>query len=166
MRMSELKIDYEAWVEDQNRPEPDCNEEPVCPFMYDDNDGCLLCDVRHFGEEVSFAELCYYICRFRMRIRDLNSLNPFPRASPPRKPCGKIICTLDVSCEDCDSLKEPVKEVPRICPKCGGKMALFNPFLNTQKYKTTYLCNNCGYESGEEVTSDSLQESTKKEEKA
>ena len=131
MKMSEPKIDYEAWVENQNRPEPDCNEEPVCPFMYDDNDGCLLCDVRHFGEEVSFAELCYYICRFRMRVRD--------------------------------SLKEPVKEVPRICPKCGGKMALFNPFLNTQKYKTTYLCNNCGYESGEEVTSDSLQESIKNE---
>ena len=134
MRMSELKIDYEAWVEDQNHPEPDCNEEPVCPFMYNDNDGCLLCDVGHFGEEVSFAELCYYICRFRMRVRD--------------------------------SLKEPVKEVPRICPKCGGKMALFNPFLNTPKYKTTYLCDNCGYESGEEITSDSLQESIKKEEKA
>ena len=68
--MSEPKIYYEAWVEDKDKPEPDCAEYPICPFMYGDNDGCLLLDVVKFGDEVSFAELCYYICRFRMRIRD------------------------------------------------------------------------------------------------
>ena len=66
--MSGAKIDYEAWIEDQNRLEPDCKDEPRCPLL-DNSDVCLLEDVEDFGE-TSFAELCYYIYRFRMRVRD------------------------------------------------------------------------------------------------